>query len=173
MDRLLDPSIRVVWLVSGLIWAVVPLVALVIGWAFGVPGWLLGILGAVAAVVGVIAITYPLARYRNWGYRLGDDDLVIRHGVVFKLERWIPRTRVQYVDIAGGPIERALGIRTLVVYTAGSGLLSVSVPGLPLAEAESLRAELLAWSVGGTEDEPVAAPPDPAPPVGDDAGDPW
>lgn len=172
MDRRLDPSIRVVWLVSGLIWAVVPLVALVIGWAFGVPGWLLGVLGAIAVVVGVTAITYPLARYRNWAWRLRDDDLVIRHGVVFKLERWIPRTRVQYVDIAGGPIERALGIRTLVVYTAGSGLLSVSIPGLPQAEAESLRAELLAWSVADAPEEPVGSTAEPTRPP-DDVGDPW
>ena len=75
----------------------------------------------------------------------------------------------QYVDVVGGPIERSLGLRTLVVYTAGSGLLAVSVPGLPASDAEALRGELLAWSTGTgpTPAEPTepTGSPEPEEPV--------
>lgn len=144
MDRRLDPAIRWVWLVGGLATAILPLIATVVlamgGWA---PAWVTGVAAAITLVVAVQAVVLAFLRYRNWSYRLADDKLVIRHGVVTTLERWVPRSRVQYVDIVGGPLERALGLRTLVVYTAGSGLLSVSVPGLPAAQAESLRSDLL------------------------------
>lgn len=144
MDQRLDPAIRWVWLVGGLASAILPLVATLVfaigGW---LPDWVTALAAAVTLLVAINGAGLAFLRYRNWSYRLADDKLVIRHGVLTKLERWIPRNRVQYVDVVGGPLERALGLRTLVVYTAGSGLLSVSVPGLPAAEAEALRSELL------------------------------
>lgn len=149
MEQRLDPAIRWVWVAGGLASAVPPLIATAVlaigGW---LPAWVTGIAAAVTVLVAVSGVALPFLRYRNWSYLLRPDDLVIRHGVLTKLERWIPRTRVQYVDVVGGPIERSLGLRTLVVYTAGSGLLAVSVPGLPAADAEALRRELLAWSTG-------------------------
>jgi membrane protein YdbS with pleckstrin-like domain len=157
MDQRLDPAIRWVWVAGGLASAVPPLVATVVlaigGW---LPGWVTGVAAAVTVLVAVSGVVMPFLRYRNWSYVLRPDDLVIRHGVLTKLERWIPRTRVQYVDVVGGPIERSLGLRSLVVYTAGSGLLSVSVPGLPAADAEALRGQLLAWSTGTGPKQPGA-----------------
>lgn len=156
MEQRLDPAIRWVWVAGGLASAVPPLIATAVlaigGW---LPGWVTGVMAVVTLIVATSGVVLPFLRYRNWSYLLRPDDLVIRHGVLTKLERWVPRTRVQYVDVVGGPIERSLGLRTLVVYTAGSGLLSVSVPGLPAAEAESLRGELLAWST-----QPPAEPPE-------------
>ena len=156
MDRCLDPAIRWVWLFGALATAAIPAFATIVlavgGW---LPAWVTVIAAAVTVIVAATGITLAFLRYRNWSYLLRSDDLVIRHGVLTKLERWIPRTRVQYVDVVGGPIERSLGLRTFVVYTAGSGLLAVSLPGLPTAEAEALRSELLAWSSTPTPPTPT------------------
>lgn len=148
MDHRLDPAIRWVWLAGALGTAAIPLAVTVVlaigGW---LPGWVTGLAAAVTLVVAAAGVTMALLRYRSWSYRLAGDELVIRHGVLTKLERWVPRNRIQYVDVVGGPLERSLGLRTLVVYTAGSGLLSVSIPGLPAGRAEQMRSELLE---GGT-----------------------
>jgi membrane protein YdbS with pleckstrin-like domain len=154
VEHRLDPGIRVVWLVGSLALASIPLIATAIAWFVGVPGWLVAIGGAVSAVAVLGAVTTPFARYRRWSYALRPGDLVVRHGVVTETERWIPRTRVQYVDLSQGPIDRVLGLRTLVVYTAGSGLRAVSIPGLPAGTAESLRSDLL--GVKPADDGPAA-----------------
>lgn len=144
MDHRLDPAIRWVWLAGALATAAIPLAVTVVlaigGW---LPGWVTTLAAAVTLVVAIGGVTASLLRYRGWSYRLAGDKLLIRHGVLTTLERWVPRNRIQYVDIVGGPLERSLGLRTLVVYTAGSGLLSVSIPGLPTDRAEHLRSELL------------------------------
>jgi hypothetical protein len=117
-----------------------------ITWAVGVPLWIPLVMFAVAALGLMVAVVYPSALYRSWSYQLRPLELITRRGVIVKTERWLPRARVQYVDIVAGPISRALGLRQLVIYTAGSRLLTVGIPGIQADEAADLRADLLAWS---------------------------
>ena len=140
----LDPRIRTVWTVSSLVF---PTVLLLVAAGLGIAGvpiasW---IVGAIALVLIALALTVPAARWRAWGYQLTDTELIIRFGVVVKVRRWLPRTRIQHVDIVGGPIERALGLRQIVIYTAGTREADVTVPGLREADAERLRSDLLSW----------------------------
>lgn len=154
----LDPRIRWVWTLGALIPAVIfGLVAggLAIGGVPVAPP----IVGGVAVLIAVLAASLPGARWRSWSYVLTDTELIIRYGVVIEIERWLPRTRIQHVDLIGGPIERSLGLRQLVIYTAGTREADVKVPGLPTTTAENLRAELLSWvhpapDLGGAGDIP-------------------
>jgi len=50
---------------------------------------------------------------------------------------------MQYVDIAAGPLERALGLCTLKLHTASAGTSAV-IPGLPASEGARLREQLTA-----------------------------
>jgi membrane protein YdbS with pleckstrin-like domain len=102
--------------------------------------------GGIAVVVAVLALVVPPARYRRWGYRVRAHDLVLGFGVVVRTERWVPRTRVQHVDVIGGPVERLLGLRHVVIHTAGTRESAIAIPGLKADAAEALRADLLAWS---------------------------
>ncbi len=156
----LDPKIRVVWTVGSLIpIAVLALtsIALAVG---GIPEAAIPV-GAGALAFGALALWLPTARWRSWLYRLTDTELIIAFGVLVKVERWLPRTRIQHVDIVGGPIERALGLRQLVIYTAGTREADVTVPGLPQATAESLRDDLLSW-VKSTRPPADAGVPEPS-----------
>ena len=158
VEHRLDPAIRWVWLAGGLVRALIPLaVTLVLAIGDWLPGWATAVAALVTLLAAVAGLVVPFLRYGAWSYQLREDDLLIRHGVVRTVERWIPRKRIQYVDLVGGPIERSLGLRTLVAYTAGSGLLSVSVPGLPEDEAATLRSELLSWA-GSTPPEDIEEP---------------
>jgi len=55
----------------------------------------------------------------------------------------VPYGRMQLVDITRGPIARALGLADLKVVTAAAAS-AVTLPGLPIDEAERLRDELVA-----------------------------
>ncbi|MDH5295445.1 MAG: PH domain-containing protein, partial [Acidimicrobiia bacterium] len=154
MQGTLDRRIRRVWMVG----AVVPILILVggsaIAWLAGVP-LLAGLLVAMALLVGATVLWWVDARWKSWWYEMTPTELIIRFGVLFKVERWLPRTRVQHVDIVSGPLERMLGLSQIVIYTAGTREADVTVPGLATATAEAMRAELLAWirpeTDGGTD----------------------
>lgn len=109
--------------------------------------WLdLPILWWAAAAVGAIAlvaIAFEPRRVRSIGYRLRADDLVFRRGIMFQRQVAVPYGRMQLVDITRGPVSRALGLADLKFVTAAAAT-AVTLPGLPLEEAERLRDELVA-----------------------------
>jgi hypothetical protein len=51
----------------------------------------------------------------------------------------VPFGRVQHIDTTQGPIERRLGLATLILHTAGTRSAAVSLPGLREADAEQMR----------------------------------
>ncbi len=147
--RRLDPRVRTVWWISGLLWALAASAAAVLADHPAVaerlfftlsPGWL-------PATVGVLSFTMALVlppiRYRRWRYMLRERDLWIRRGIVWVTVSVIPYVRLQFVDTEQGPLERVLGLASLVVHTAAPGT-SGMIPGLDLATAEELRERLAA-----------------------------
>lgn len=138
----LDPRVRTVWLVG----QALPLAA------FGVVGGValaladVPTLAAAIAAVGVVgaAVVAVLvrARYRRWRWAAAADSLELRHGIITRVESSVPFHRIQQIDIVQGPIERVLGIATLVIRTAAA-TSDGQIPGIPLASAESVRAALL------------------------------
>ncbi len=147
--RPLDPRVvkawRVAWLVTAGLAALAAIVLLLLG---------RGSDAAVAAVLMlmcfVAAAFLPRARYRAWGFHLRPAGLLVRHGLVWRSVSVVPHARIQYVDTRRGPLERAFGLATVVVYTAGSRGAAVRIPGLDVADAEALRDRLAA--LGDTDD---------------------
>jgi hypothetical protein len=115
--------------------------------ASSIPFWVtqLSVLLAVPAVVLLIAIivaAFTPRRVRAIGYRLRDDDLLVRRGIMFQRFAAVPYGRMQLVDINRGPLARALGLAELKLVTAASAS-NITVPGLPMADAEQLRDRLV------------------------------
>jgi membrane protein YdbS with pleckstrin-like domain len=98
---------------------------------------------AAVGVIALIAIAFEPRRVRSIGYRLRADDLVFRRGIMYQRQVAVPYGRMQLVDITRGPVSRALGLADLKFVTAAAAT-AVTLPGLPLEEAERLRDELVA-----------------------------
>lgn len=129
---LLQLLITLVLLLSGLPWpATVSLV--ILGWL-----WVGG--RAVAAVI------LPERRYRFTRLRVVPEGLDIERGKIFQTKLAVPRVRIQHTDVSQGPIERAFGVATLTVYTAGTYHNAVSVRGLAQPTAAWLRTQLAGFS---------------------------
>lgn len=103
--------------------------------------WLLAVPAAVLLIAIVVAAFTP-RRVRAIGYRLRDDDLLVRRGIMFQRFAAVPYGRMQLVDINRGPLARALGLAELKLVTAASAS-NVVVPGLPMTDAEQLRDRLV------------------------------
>ncbi len=104
-------------------------------------GWLpLGWASGAGALVLVAAVALlPGRRYRAWGYAAGEDELTVKHGLMIRKVTIVPFGRVQHIDVAQGPIQRMLGLATLVLNTAGTRGAAVRLPGLLHAQAEEMR----------------------------------
>lgn len=99
-----------------------------------------GVVIAPAALLALfIAIRVPLARYNARGYQISNDRLRVVRGVLFHSDTVVPFGRVQHIDVDQGPIERALGIATMTLHTAGSHNASVRLPGLGHELAVEMR----------------------------------
>lgn len=92
--------------------------------------------GAVALYMLLIA---PRRRWAAWGWALDRDELHVAHGVWTRVHTVVPLSRVQHIDVAQGPIERAFGVARLVLHTAGTAHAVVVLPGVSRATAEGLR----------------------------------
>jgi membrane protein YdbS with pleckstrin-like domain len=93
-------------------------------------------------VLFLISVILTPRRVRSIGYQLREDDLLFRRGVMFRRVVAVPYGRMQLVDINRGPIDRALGLSELKFVTAAASS-GVVIPGLPEADADTLRDELV------------------------------
>ena len=67
---------------------------------------------------------------------------MFRRGIMFQRFVAVPYGRMQLVDITRGPVSRALGLADLRFVTAAAST-AVAIPGLPEADAEELRDQLV------------------------------
>jgi|SRR5690606_21268653 len=89
-----------------------------------------------------LIIRTPLRRYHARGYQMSADRLRVVRGLFFRSDTVVPFGRVQHIDVHQGPIERAYGLGTLVLHTAGNHNASVSLPGLGHDDAMAMREEI-------------------------------
>lgn len=102
-----------------------------------------GIITGIATLIALfIVIRIPLARYNARGYQISRDRLRVVRGIMWRADTIVPFGRVQHIDVDQGPIERALGLATLTLHTAGSHNASVSLPGLGHELAVQMREEI-------------------------------
>lgn len=80
---------------------------------------------------------------RSWGYAERADDLLVRHGYLIRRLSVVPYGRMQFLDVTAGPIDRRVGIATVILHTAAAAT-DARIPGLPAEEAARLRDRLAA-----------------------------
>ncbi|MDZ4307095.1 PH domain-containing protein [Allopontixanthobacter sp.] len=93
----------------------------------------------VVLAAALLIIRVPLRRYHARGFAMGADRLRVVRGLLFRSDTVVPFGRVQHIDVNQGPLERAYGLATLTLHTAGSHNASVHLPGLLNEDALSMR----------------------------------
>jgi membrane protein YdbS with pleckstrin-like domain len=152
--RTLDSRVRLLWIGRAIV------IGLVLGGVAtaatlsAAPEWV-WIGPAVFALVAGLGTAHAILLYRIWSYEVREDSLLLERGVITRVKTVVPYVRVQHIDTSRGPIERVVGISSLVVYTAGSRGADVTIPGLTPDEAADLQARLKVLAIESEGEDAV------------------
>ncbi|POH70509.1 hypothetical protein C3B59_04435 [Cryobacterium zongtaii] len=131
----------------------------------GAVGWALLI---AAAILIVILIAFTLS-WRMHTFRVSDESVEVRSGVLFRSHRQARLDRIQGVNIVRPLIPRLFGAAKLEVSVAGQDA-NVQLAYLGSALADGLRRDILQLASGARQPRPVAGESVPEAPLPD--GDP-
>lgn len=110
-----------------------------------------GALGLGVAIVGGVFLLILGGFFLSWRftrYRLGQDKVEVRSGVVFRQHRHARLDRVQAVDIKQPLLARIVGLAELKFETADGGDTAMSLSFLKMDEARRLRQEIMRRAAG-------------------------
>ena len=132
-----DPNYLRVSLIGYAIWtALVVAVSVTVSILVPENGWIpLAIMAGILALT-LIGVVFTILGVKNIGYQVRQHDLSYRHGVLVKTVETVPFVRVQHARVTQGPIQRAFGIASLAVNSAGPDL---NISGLAFDDAERMR----------------------------------
>lgn len=104
-------------------------------------GLLFLLLGGTGFVLAVIIGSFWLA-WRFSTYRITDDAVEARHGVLFRTHRRAPLERIQSVNLQRSLIARAVGVTKIEVLTGGQGG-KVELSYLGFRDAKVVREQII------------------------------
>lgn len=123
------------WIDSGLMFSAL-IIAIGSVVATTINGWLL------AATIPLVAIVVGLSLFswRRHRHATALDQVFVRTGILSPQVTTAPRIKLQSVEITQGPIAQRRGYATVQFGLAGG---TMEIPGLPIADAERLRREIV------------------------------
>lgn len=106
--------------------------------------WPLVAVGLLVTAVAVALWFFVVPRVvSSWRYAERAQDLLIRHGRVYRRLTVVPYGRMQVIEVSANPISHRLGIATVTLVTASANT-NARIPGLPMEVAQELRDSLAA-----------------------------
>jgi membrane protein YdbS with pleckstrin-like domain len=144
LDPRAIPFGRVVgWIAAILVSVGLLIAALIAGLSSSAPraAWLAGGAGWILVTAGLArwAHHWPARSYQHSSYLVDDRGIEICTGVYWRKRIAVPQSRVQHIDVSQGPLQRAYGLATLTLFTAGTAYSSVPLSGLAHETALALR----------------------------------
>ncbi len=122
------------------IWLIVCAAAFIGGMCMPVAGIIVKVIAIALAVYKVIGIIiYPQIEYKQWGYKIAEDRVDIRHGIFFVTHSVIPVVRIQHITVSQGPVNRKLGLYEVEMSLASDNF---EIPCLSKAVADEISENL-------------------------------
>ena len=78
----------------------------------------------------------PFFEYKQWSYRINEEEIYFTEGIFFKRSVTIPIVRIQNINLSEGPINRKFNLADVNIGTAGG---SYKIPNLDKEEVEKIR----------------------------------
>jgi membrane protein YdbS with pleckstrin-like domain len=140
----LHPRMRWVWALShGLVFTV-PMVAVLVPLVVKFDLMPIALALPAAPALGLLLGWRYATRYAaSYAALHLADGVLIRRGVWWRAEVFVPRARIQHTEVKQGPLDRRWGMASVSLHTAGTRLENITLPGLPRTVAEPLRDTLL------------------------------
>jgi membrane protein YdbS with pleckstrin-like domain len=153
-EKWLDPRAKLLWRLVGALQAAPVLIGgvfgsyVLFGWAGATP--YLAVLPAVAALALAVLFVFvlPPLVWRRWRYEIRPLEVDVQRGLLRVTRTLVPMTRVQHVDTRRGPLQRRLGLSTVVFYTAAG---PNEIPQLAQDTASEVRDRIAELTRGADE----------------------
>ena len=97
--------------------------------------WGLSLMLSVLFVTGFVS-------WLRFTWRVEEDELRIEQGLMVRRKRYVPRDRIQAIDISSGPLQRMFGLVRLNVLTAGGTSPEAQISALSRREARAIQEAL-------------------------------
>lgn len=84
-------------------------------------------------------ILFPKIEYMQWGYRVEDDRVIIRHGIFWVDKDIIPVIRIQNITVSQGPLMKKYGLYQIEMALASGNF---TIEGLKQEVADDISENL-------------------------------
>lgn len=105
----------------------------------------------------LVIIAVAVLRYWFFRFRIGEDRIVIRQGILEKTSVDLPFDRIQGINVERRPVDRLLGLVTVSLDTAGSETTEGELPCVSRDLAEELRGRIGFGDSGRSDGRPDVA----------------
>ena len=105
----------------------------------------------------LVIIAVAVLRYWFFRYRIEEDRIVIRQGILEKTSVDLPFHRIQGINVERRPVDRLLGLVTVSLDTAGSETTEGELPCVSRDLAEELRGRIGFGDPGRSGERPEVA----------------
>lgn len=90
----------------------------------------------VILLTAISAFIEPFFEYKQWSYRINEEEIFFTEGIYFKKSVTIPIVRIQNINLSEGPINSYFNLATVKIGTAGG---SYDIPNIDKDEVEKIR----------------------------------
>ena len=91
--------------------------------------------------------------YGKKGYAIRTHDVIFKSGIWWKRKTFVPRNRIQHVEIKKSAMEDWFDISRLLIFTAGGSSSDLVIPGLHPDRAEKIKTFLMNKLTAANEEE--------------------
>jgi hypothetical protein len=92
---------------------------------------------AVGLSMAIIVLGFP-----KKGYLVREKDVSFQKGLITYKLTTVPFNRIQHVEVNQGILAKMYGLSSVKIYTAGGTSSDLVIPGLPVDDAQKLKAFL-------------------------------
>ncbi|ELC8442400.1 PH domain-containing protein [Clostridium perfringens] len=90
----------------------------------------------ILGLTALSAFVEPFFEYKQWSYKISEDEIFFTEGIYFKKSVTIPIVRIQNINLSEGPINSYFNLATVKIGTAGG---SYDIPNIDKEEVERIR----------------------------------
>lgn len=129
-----QPRILVIWRIHLAVSMAIPAFLNALFFRLSDPLWVWITLGWLLIFLALYLVYLPL-RYRGMSFAVAGDKILVYNGVLYARVKSIPMGGIQFTTLWAGPLERMLGLCSLILSSAGG---QAALPGLRRKDAEAL-----------------------------------
>ncbi len=92
----------------------------------------------ISLMLSVLLVT-GIVNWMRFTWRVEEGELRIEQGLLVRKKRYVPRDRIQAIDISSGPLQRMFGLVRLKVLTAGGSSPEAKISAISRGDAQAIQ----------------------------------